>query len=149
MFIRRNKNRSGTISIQIVKKVKRSNKVIKTVGIAETKREEELLILFAKGKIERFKGTQGLFVEHDDLVVDSFVESIANDHLQIVGPELILGNIYDKIGFPSDGSCIAQNRKISLRKIRLDYNKAMNTSSDFNKILSYCSEVKEEAGKPS
>ena len=47
----------------------------------------------------------GLFevVEHDDLVVDNFVNSIANDHLQIIGSELILGKIYDKIGYPKDG----------------------------------------------
>lgn len=103
MFIRRNKNRSGSISIQVVEKNKRSNKVLKTVGIAKSKREEDLLVLLAKAEIERLKGTQSLFVEHDDLVVDNFVDSIANDHLQIVGSELILGEIYKKIGFPDDG----------------------------------------------
>lgn len=39
------------------------------------------------------------------MVVDNFVNSIANDHLQIIGPELVLGKIYSKIGFPNDGSC--------------------------------------------
>lgn len=105
MFIRKNRNRSGTVSIQIVQKEKRSNKVIKTVGIAKTKREEELLLLLAKGELERIRGLQSLFVEHDDLVVDSFVGSISNEHLQIVGPELVLGKIYKKIGFPEGGSC--------------------------------------------
>jgi len=105
MFIRRNRNRSGTISIQIVQKVKRINKVVKKVGIAKTKREEELLILLAKTELERLQGVQSLFVDHDDLVVDNFVDSITNDQLQIVGPELILGKIYEKIGFPIDGSC--------------------------------------------
>lgn len=105
MFIRKNKNRSGTISIQIVHKYNRSNKVIKTVGIAKTKREEELLLLLAKTELERLSGLQSLFVEHDDLVVENFVNSIANEHLQIIGTELILGKIYNKIGFPSDGSC--------------------------------------------
>jgi hypothetical protein len=103
MFIRRNKNRSGSINIQIVQKVKRINEVLKTIGIAKTKREEELLILLAKTELERLQGVQSLFIEHDDLVVDSFVESIANDHLQIVGSELVLGKIYEKIGFPDDG----------------------------------------------
>ena len=105
MFIRKNRNRSGSISIQIAYKDYRSNKIIKTVGIARTKREEELLILIARTEIERIQGMQNLFIEHDDLVVDSFVESIANDHLQIVGSELVLGKIYEKIGFPDDGSC--------------------------------------------
>jgi hypothetical protein len=39
---------------------------------------------------------QSLFIEHDDLVVDNFVDNIANDHLQIVGSEIILGKIYKK-----------------------------------------------------
>lgn len=105
MFIRKNRNRSGSISIQIVKKAKRINKVLKTVGIARTKREEELLILLAKTELSHLQGAQSLFVDHDDLVVESFVDSISNEQLQIVGPELILGRIYDKIGFPVDGSC--------------------------------------------
>lgn len=105
MFIRRNKNRSGTISIQIVQKYNRSNRVVKTIGIAQSKREEELLMLLAKTELERVQGLQSLFIEHDDLVVENFVNSIANNHLQIVGTELIIGKIYNKIGFPSDGSC--------------------------------------------
>ncbi len=105
MFIRKNKNRSGSISIQIVHKVNRTNKVLKTVGIAKTKREEELVIQLAMTEVEQFLGMESLFVEHDDLVVDNFVESIANSHLQIVGSELVLGKVYEKIGFPTDGSC--------------------------------------------
>lgn len=105
MFVRKNKNRSGSISIQIVHKVNRSNKIIKTIGVARTKREEELLMLVAKTEIERIERQQSIFIEHEDLVVDNFVNSIANDHLQAIGTELILGKIYDKIGFPTGGSC--------------------------------------------
>jgi len=105
MFIRKNKNRSGSISIQIVHKVNRTNKVLKTVGLAKTKREEELIIQLAVTEIEQLQGMESLFVEHDDLVVDNFVESIANSHFQIVGSELVLGKVYEKIGFSTDGSC--------------------------------------------
>lgn len=105
MFIRKNRNRSGSISIQIVQKENRSNKLIKTIGIATTQREEELLILLVKSEIARIRGLQSLFIEHDDLVVESFVKNISNDHLQIIGSELILGKIYEKMGFPTAGSC--------------------------------------------
>ena len=105
MFIRKNRNRSGSYSIQIVRKVNRTNKVLKTAGVAKTKREEELLLLLAKTELERIRGMGSLFVEHDDLVVDNFVGSISNDHLQVVGSELILGKVYKKIGFPDGGSC--------------------------------------------
>lgn len=103
MFVRKKKNISGSVSIQILVKVNRKNKLLKTIGCAKTKREEELLLLLAKTEIERLQGMQSLFIEHDDLVVENFVNSIANDHLQIVGPELTLGKIYKKIGFPNNG----------------------------------------------
>ena len=89
MFFRRNKNRSGTVSIQIVQKTGRRNKVVKTVGCASTQREEELLVLIAEHEVEQLQGLQRLFIEEDDLVVDAFVDSIANDDLQIVGPQII------------------------------------------------------------
>ena len=117
MFIRKNKNRSGSVSIQIVQKNRRKNKVIKTVGIAHTQREEELLTMLANTEMERLQGSQSLFVEHDDLVVDSFVESISNDHFQIIGSELILGKIYKKIGFPQGGSCDYFKRLVLCRLV--------------------------------
>ena len=104
MFVRKNKNRSGSISIQIVQKINRSNKIVKTVGIANSKKEEELLLIIAKQEIASLQGMESLFIEHDDLVVESFVTSIANEHLQIVGSELILGKIYQLFQFPEDGS---------------------------------------------
>lgn len=103
MFIRKKKNKSGSISIQIITKTGRKNKLLKTIGCAKTYREEELLILLARTEIVKLQGMQALFVEHDDLVVENFVNSIANEHLQIIGTELILGKIYKKIGFPDDG----------------------------------------------
>ena len=104
MFIRKKKNSSGSISVQILLKIGRRNKLLKTVGCAKTKREEELLLLLAKTEMARIQSSQPLFEEHDDLVVDTFVDSIANNHLKIVGTELILGKIYQKIGYP-DGGC--------------------------------------------
>ncbi len=103
MFVRKKRNKSGSVSVQIILKSRGKYKVIKTIGCAKTKREEELMVLLAKTELERLTGNQSLFVEHDDLVVDNFVDSIANDHLQIIGSELILGKIYDKIGFPESG----------------------------------------------
>lgn len=105
MFIRKNKNRSGSVSIQIISKYNGNYKVVKTVGCAKTKREEELLELLARTELEKINGMQSLFVEHDDLVVENFVNSIANNHLRVVGSELILGRIYQKFNFPEDGCC--------------------------------------------
>ena len=104
MFIRKNRNRSGSVSVQIIAKQGRRNKVIKTVGCATSYREEELLVLLARTEIERLLGRQELFIEHDDAVIDNFVDSIRNENFQIVGTELILGEIYKQIGYPEDTS---------------------------------------------
>jgi len=103
MFVRKKKNKSSTISIQIISKSRGKYKVVKTIGCAKTRREEELMLLLANSELKRLSGDQSLFIEHDDIVVESFVNSIANDHLQIVGSELILGKIYSNIGFPKSG----------------------------------------------
>lgn len=105
MFIRKNKNRSGSISIQICQKVNHSNRVLKTVGIANSSREEELLMMLAKTQIERMRGALGLFAEHDDLVVENFVNQLSGGDFRQVGPEQVLGGIYQHIGYPDDGSC--------------------------------------------
>jgi transposase len=104
MFVRKNRNRSGSVSIQIAYKNNRKNKIIKTVGVAKTKKEEDLLILLANTEIAKLQGMESLFIDNEDLVVENFVNSISNDHLQIVGPELILGKIYQVFGFPRSGS---------------------------------------------
>ena len=96
MFVRKKQNKSGSQSIQIISKNRGRYKVVKTIGCAKTKREEELLVLLATSELERLQGNQSLFAEHDDLVVENFVNGIANDHLQIVGSELIMGKIYEK-----------------------------------------------------
>jgi transposase len=102
MFIRKNRNRSGSISIQLINKIGKRNRVIKTVGCARTARDEEQLVLHARAEMDRLQGLQGLFIDHDDLVIDNFVDSIGNDNLQIVGSELILGKIYKQIGYPDE-----------------------------------------------
>jgi len=100
MFVRKKRNKNGTISVQIIAKTKGKYKVIKTIGCAKTIREEELMDLLANTELERLEGNQSLFYEYEDLVVESFVGEIANDHLQVVGNELVLGRIYDKIRCP-------------------------------------------------
>ncbi len=99
MFVRKNQNRSGSLSIQIIRKVGRRNKVIKTIGCAYTQREEDLLMIIAKNQIERIEGSQSLFIEPEDLVIDAFVENIENKDLQVCGPQKVLGKIYDKMGY--------------------------------------------------
>ena len=63
-----------SVNIQIISKVNWQYKVVKTIWCANTNREKELLMLLANTELERLQGMQGIFVEHDDLVVDNFVD---------------------------------------------------------------------------
>lgn len=99
MFVRKNKNRSGSTSVQVVEKVGRKNKVIKTIGVSFDPSEIKCLVeqgvLFIKGK----KGQIDLFPSKEDKIVRDFVSTLGNDDLRIVGPKIILEHIYRSIGY--------------------------------------------------
>ena len=99
MFIRKNKNRSGSYSIQIVSKQRGRYKVIKTLGSARSDQEIEFLYQRARQELQRIEGTTSLFVNRDDAKLESFISTLKNSQVQVIGPELIFGRIYDAIGF--------------------------------------------------
>ena len=45
------------------------------------------------------QGNMALFVCEEDALVESFVSSLGNSQAQVIGPELIFGRIYDRIGY--------------------------------------------------
>ncbi len=99
MFIRKNKNRSGSYSIQIVSKQRGRYKVIKTLGSARSDQEIEFLYQRAQQELQRIEGTSSLFVNRDDAKLESFISTLKNSQVQVIGPELIFGKIYNAIGF--------------------------------------------------
>ncbi len=56
MFVRKKRNKSGSISIQIVEKVRRKNKVIKTIGCSSNSEEVERLYKQALNELPRLYG---------------------------------------------------------------------------------------------
>lgn len=94
MFVRKKINRSGSISIQIIKKINRKNKVIKTIG--SSKDPDEINQLFQKGLYElpRLFGAT-LF----DEVMEPELNQLCNDNIRVVGPEIVFGRIFNHIGF--------------------------------------------------
>ncbi len=99
MFVRRNKNRSGSVSIQIVSKTGGRYRVIKTVGSSNKSDEIEQLWHQALHEIKLLQGQIGLFVSEQDAAVSAFLGSLSNAQVSVAGPELVLGVIFDKIGF--------------------------------------------------
>lgn len=100
MFVRRKRNKSGRISVQVIDK-SAGYRVVKTMGVArdpdEIARLEELGRVF----IARQSGQYSLFPEdeHDNAVVLDFVRTLRNASIRTMGPELIFGQLFDQIGF--------------------------------------------------
>lgn len=99
MFLRSKKNKSGTISIQIISKSTGKYKVVKTLGCATAQHEIEKLSLLAKQQIVELSRQAMLFPSQNDEVVDQVFASLSNSSIMTVGPELIFGRIFDFIGF--------------------------------------------------
>lgn len=99
MFLRKKKNKSGSISVQIISKSGGKYKFIKTIGCGRTEQEIQKLEFLGKQELERLSCQPKLFVSETDTIVNSIFESLSNASIRVVGPELIFGRIYDKIGY--------------------------------------------------
>ena len=73
--------------------------MIKTLGSARSDQEIEFLYQRARQELQRIEGTSSLFVNRDDAMLESFISTLKNTQVQVIGPELIFGKIYDDIGF--------------------------------------------------
>lgn len=96
MFIRKKHNRSGSVSVQVLQKIKGQNKLIKTIGSSSN--QDTIAELYQKGQdfISTYGGQQALnFFQQD------FSKTLSNSiqSIDIAGIELLFGQIYDSIGF--------------------------------------------------
>lgn len=101
MFVRCKKNKSGSTSVQIVDKSSGKYVLHQTVGCSTDSVEVDFLVTKAK-KIIASHGGQSLisFDKDKELAfVDTFLQCL--DSMHLVGPELLLGQIFDTIGFNS------------------------------------------------
>jgi transposase len=101
MFLREKKNKSGSISVQIIQKLRGKYKVFQTIGSSRTEQELIKLKLLGKQEIERLSEQPDLFVWENDLQIEQIFSNLSNASIRTVGPDLIFGKIYDKIGFGS------------------------------------------------
>lgn len=101
MFVRKIRNRSGSISVQIISKKDSKYKVVESLGSAKEPEEIERLWLKAQIRIRerQFANQPSFFVDRDELAIKVFLENLANSRIQVIGPELILGVLFDKVGF--------------------------------------------------
>ncbi|OYU84918.1 MAG: transposase [Flavobacterium sp. BFFFF2] len=99
MFIRKKRNQSGSISVQIIQKSNGRNTIIQTLGSSRDLMEIEFLVQKARKQINEIEKKSELpfFAKEEMAFVDSFVDFI--DSIKLVGPELLLGKLFDEIGF--------------------------------------------------
>jgi len=96
MFVRRKQNKSGIVSIQIIDKSSGRYSVVKTIGSSSNIQLIEKL--FGEGElwIKKQKTLEIDFDRTDDLF-EHFIDGIKQ--ISIVGPQLLLGRIFNDIGF--------------------------------------------------
>lgn len=99
MFIRRKKNKSGSTSVQLIQKVGRVNKLVKSIGVGTTEREIELLESIARFELENRLKQPSLFHEPEDILIDSFVSTLYNEDITLEGPDLVFGSLYNQVGY--------------------------------------------------
>jgi hypothetical protein len=100
MYIRKKKNKSGSSSVFIVDESRGDYRVIKRFGVGRTKEELELLEQRANQYLLEITGlSHSLFEKKTDVLTGNPVAYLSNKQLRLIGPELVYGRIYDKIGF--------------------------------------------------
>lgn len=101
MFVRKKRNRSGSISVVVVNKERGKFVEIKNFGTVQSEIEADSLCVQARQWIETYGGQQ--LIDFDDRRGREREETervVSNmDSLLINGTQLLLGRIYDSIGF--------------------------------------------------
>ena len=99
MFVRKKLNKSGLVSIQVIEKVAGKSRLVKTVGSSCDPAEIKDLFIRGKQLIPVLKGQTSFYFDKDneDQLVSLFFNGIRE--LILVGPELLLGTLFNEIGF--------------------------------------------------
>lgn len=97
MFVRKKKNKSGSISIQIIDKSSGKYKVHKTIGSSNQPRKIDQLIKEGENYIQQITGVQEIDFNDYRTQAKTVLDNIQS--LKLIGLELVLGKIFDEIGF--------------------------------------------------
>lgn len=113
MFIRQKKNKSGSVSVQIISKHNRKYKVERTIGSGKTQEQITVLLHQARYELGKMQQQISLFVSAEDTQIEGYLQTLQNIQIRTIGPELIFGKIYDAIGFSAIGEDLFRHLVIS------------------------------------
>lgn len=85
------------ISVQIIDKSSGKYKVAKTIG--SSKDPEQIKQLEIEAKNFLIGNQLKLFKTLEEMAVENFLQDLSNSQIRTIGPELIFGTLFDRIGF--------------------------------------------------
>lgn len=97
MFVRKKRNTSGVVSIQVIDKSSGSYRVVKTMGSSSEKDRIEALYVQGLQWISAYSGQKQLDFTDERQLFDRFLSGIRQ--ISVSGTELLLGKLFDQIGF--------------------------------------------------
>ena len=99
MYVRQKKNKSGVTSVQIIDKSRGKYEVVKTIGSLQDPHDVIRLMNEGKQYISTYMGQTNFNFEvlKEQELFNLFFSGIKE--LRLLGPELLLGKLFDEIGF--------------------------------------------------
>ena len=125
MFVREKINKSGIVSVQVIAKNNGKSKLVKTIGSSSDVNIIADLVRQGQQFIDSFGGQRTIDFTDETTLLKSVFQSISS-HTE-VGTELLLGKIFDDIGFSIVGNDIFRRLVLS----RLIYPVSKLKTSDY------------------
>ena len=97
MFVRKEFNKSGLVSVQVIDKSSGKYKVAKTIGSSSDPKQIDRYTIEGKQWIGQQKGTLSLDVNDVKAKADQLFNQI--EQIKPIGADLLLGELFDEIGF--------------------------------------------------
>lgn len=107
MFVRKKRNKSGVISVQIIDKSPGKYKMIKTIGSSSDEKKIEQLVELGKDWIETNTNSLAFDFNGDRQSTEDVLNNI--EQINISGTSLLLGKLFDEVGFDKIGSELFKN----------------------------------------
>ena len=100
MFVEKKLNESGSTSVRVMQKVHGKRKCVKAIGCSSDAEEIGMLIKRGNRWIEEHQEGVPLFEFDDEAAAyDRVLAGLRQSQLKLVGPELIYGTLFDRIGY--------------------------------------------------
>lgn len=99
VFLRKKPSKSGVVSVQVIRKDQGKYQLVKTIGSSKDSEQIKALVTEGEHYIASLTKQSAINfeIEKERAIVDLFFKGI--DAIRLVGPELLLGKLFDQIGF--------------------------------------------------